>query len=368
MSRILSFLLFLSIFSAVMYGIHYFIFTNISKHIGLSDKLLNYIKWFIILSGISIVAGPILSRFLQIHFIKQYGFIWLGSASIIFSLFLAAKIFMLIFQTKHKQIVIISLVISFFIIIYSVINQASKPVVKSLEIYTKKGESGFKNLSIVQLSDMHIDNSTNINRIISIVETINSLNPDLIVITGDLIDGPVSKNNHIIAQALKNLRSKYGVYAVTGNHEYYSGIKNFFELAKNCGICVLNDKTININEQMDLTGITDHSSARAKKNNPGSYIFMNKLDKKKINILLSHRPYGFEMFMKMGIDLQLSGHTHAGQIPPMDLIVQIFYKFPYGLYRIGDSYIYTSSGTGIWGPPMRFLSDSEIVHIKIKKI
>lgn len=367
MIRILSFLLFLSIFSAVIYGIHYFIFTNISKYIGLSDKLLIYIKWFIILSGFSIVAGPILSRFLQIHFLKQYGYLWLGSVSIIFSLLLAAKIFMLILQTKHKQIVLISLVISFFIIIYSVINQAGKPVVKSLEISTKKGGSGFKNMSIVQLSDMHIDSSTNIKRIISIVETVNSLNPDLIVITGDLIDGPVSKNNNA-AQELKNLRSRYGVYAVTGNHEYYSGIKNFFELVKKSRIGILNDETVNINEYVDLTGITDHSSARAGKNNPGFFHFMKKLDKKKINILLSHRPYGFEMFIKMGIDLQLSGHTHAGQIPPMDLIVRIFYKFPYGLYRIGDSYIYTTSGTGIWGPPMRFLSDSEIVHIKIKKI
>ena len=185
MSRILSFLFFIAIFSTVMYGIHYFVYSIISKHIGLSNKMVIYIKWFFILSGLSIIVGSILSRILFIHFLKQYGYIWLGYISIAFSLFLVARILIMVFQSKPKQIVLTFLVLSFFITIYSFLNQARNPVIKNLEIYTKKGENTFKNFSIVQLSDLHIDNSTNINRITYIVETANSLNPDLIVITGD---------------------------------------------------------------------------------------------------------------------------------------------------------------------------------------
>ncbi|MEN8153766.1 MAG: metallophosphoesterase [Acidobacteriota bacterium] len=363
MNRILSFFLFLTVFSVILYGIHYFVFSNISRHLGLNHKTLNYIKWVFIGSGASIIAGSLLSRLVKIHILKQYSYIWLGAISIVFSLLLVSRILILIFKNTEKEIISVSLIISIIVIIFSLINQSAKPGIK--EILIRSNDIGH-NFSIVQLSDIHLESSYSKERLKYIVDTTNSLNPDIIVITGDLMDESLPGKNGF-TKILSELRSKKGVYCISGNHEYYTGMDYFYEFAKNTGMEIIDNKKINISEYISLTGLSDSVSARSRIYKEGSSPVVENLDKKKFNILIAHRPYGFEYFSALGVDLQLSGHTHAGQIPPMDLIVKIFYKFPYGLYRIGDSHIYTSSGTGIWGPPMRFLNNSEIVHIKIKK-
>ena len=364
MGRLITFLLFFTVFSGIMFGIHYFIFQVISKNLSLSEKVLHWMKWFFVISGFSIIAGQMLSRLLDIHFIQYYGYIWLGFISITFTVFLIATLVKIFIPSIGEAIILSAVVLSALITIYSLVNNLSGPVIREIEITTKIAVNDTGEFRIVQLSDVHIDNSKNPKVIKKLVESVNSLSPHLIVITGDLIDGHIDESNKI-NRIFNELDSTHGVFAVTGNHEYYSGIENFIEFAGRAGIKILSDEHLDINNKIALYGLEDKTSTSSRGKNWTAEV-LGEPDKNKFNILIGHRPYGIEKNGVRGIDLQMAGHTHAGQIPPMDLLVQLIYKYPHGLYRSGNSFIYTTSGTGIWGPPMRFLSRSEIVLFKIR--
>lgn len=239
-----------------------------------------------------------------------------------------------------------------------------EPVLKEIKIVTKKSTGVNRDFRIIQLSDIHIDNTTNPEALKKLVKRVNALSPDLIVLTGDLVESRINEKSEI-NYILKKLNSRHGVYAVTGNHEYYSGIDNFLAFTARTGIKVLFDEYIDIAGNISLYGMKDETSSDSGKSGWTADV-LDIVDKVRFNVLIGHRPFGIGKNGKKGIDLQMAGHTHAGQIPPMDLLVQLVYKYPYGLYKSGNSFIYTSSGTGIWGPPMRFLSRSEIVLFKIR--
>ena len=363
MGRLISFLLFFIVFSGVMFGIHYFIYQVIAKNLTLSNKTIQWIKWLFILSAISIMAGQMLSRFLNIHFIQYYGYVWLGVISITFAVFLVASLLKIIIPSGSGIIVLTALVISLLISIYSFVNNMKEPVLREVEIVTTKSIGVNGEFTILQLSDIHIDDATNPKAINKLVKRVNALSPDLIVITGDLIDGRINAKSEINL-IFKELKSSNGVYAVTGNHEYYSGIDNFLAFTKRTGIKVLFDEYIDITGNISLYGMKDDTSTSSRRSNWTADV-LDIVDKDKFNILIGHRPYGIEKNGRKGIDLQMAGHTHAGQIPPMDLLVQLVYRYPSGLYKSGNSFIYTSTGAGVWGPPMRFLSNSEIVLYRI---
>jgi uncharacterized protein len=215
------------------------------------------------------------------------------------------------------------------------------------------------------LSDLHLDFLKSDKWLKDIINKTNNINPDLIVITGDLIDNDLSKIQQF-CESLKKLKSKYGVYAVTGNHEFYVGINEFIKVAQHSNIKVLRNEKETISDSIELIGIDDNTGKRFSEIGSDLKTALKNCDLKKPIILLSHQPDIFSEAVKNGVDLQLSGHTHAGQIPPMDLIVKFYFKYPYGLYHRNLSYLYTTSGTGIWGPPMRLFSRSEIVKIILK--
>ena len=216
--------------------------------------------------------------------------------------------------------------------------------------------------SIAHLSDLHLDGLKTLKWFQSIIMRVNNLNPDLIVITGDLIDSACDGLEKF-CEPLRQLKAPYGVFAITGNHEYYVGINRFLEFAEKSNIIVLRNSSRTIANAIELIGIDDDTGKRFSLAGSDLKKAIANCDSSKPLILLSHQPKYFTEVSAMGIDIQLSGHTHAGQIPPMDLIVSLLYEYPYGLYRNDSSYIYTSCGTGTWGPPMRLFSRSEIVKI-----
>jgi predicted MPP superfamily phosphohydrolase len=221
--------------------------------------------------------------------------------------------------------------------------------------------SGF---SIVQLSDLHLHRWTRAAWFDGVVERVNALSPDLIVITGDLIEDDINRCMRFI-KALKRLRARNGVVAITGNHEFYIGIGNFQELCRRANITVLRNEMITLDQGLDILGIDDPAGGMFKESVSGLASTLAENKRTRPVVLLLHRPLHFKEAVGMGVDLQLSGHTHAGQIPPMDLIVLLSYRYPYGLYRHQSSYLYTTCGTGTWGPPMRLFSQSEIVRIAL---
>ena len=243
MGRLIQFILFFAVFSGILFGLHFYIFKMISKNLEISLKIIGYIKWLFILSGFSIVIGQVLSRFADIHFMKNYAYLWLGLVSITFSFFIIASILKMFIPSGSKIIVLSALVISILVSLYSVINNASGPEIKDIEIVTTKNIGTENEFRIVQLSDVHLDESSNMNRVQKLVDKVNSLKPDLILITGDLIDGQVHEDCEL-SGILRSMKSGYGVYAVSGNHEFYTGIDVFNKLAEISDIKILNDEKI----------------------------------------------------------------------------------------------------------------------------
>jgi predicted MPP superfamily phosphohydrolase len=251
-----------------------------------------------------------------------------------------------------------------FISLYSLVNGLRKPVVRNITVPIKKLPKELSGFSIVQLSDLHMEVYKSRSQVPYIVDTVNALKPDLIVITGDLIEGDICDNPEF-CEHLKRLKATHGVVAVTGNHEFYSGIKNFLKLANKSNIRVLRNDCFTIADSLQIIGLDDDDARRFGSKGPDLDTAINGCNLSKPIILLYHRPVNFDQAIQKGVDLQLSGHTHAGQIPPMDLLVCLYYKYPIGLFKKNGSTIYTTSGTGYWGPPMRFLSRNEIVKITL---
>jgi len=241
-------------------------------------------------------------------------------------------------------------------------------VLKEIRIPLAKLPPELDGFTLVQLSDLHIDLSKSSSWLDNLVARTNRLNPDLIVITGDLIDTDICRLDGICA-ILRKLKARYGVYAVTGNHEFYAGIPLFLKTAAAAHLTVLRNAGVSIAGAIELAGIDDaHEAERFEHISPQESLAaaFSRIDFRKPLILLSHQPDVFDLARGMGADLQLSGHTHAGQIPPMDLLVRILFEYPFGRYQRGAAFLYTTCGTGFWGPPMRLFSKSEIVKVVLK--
>jgi len=157
-----------------------------------------------------------------------------------------------------------------------------------------------------------------------------------------------------------------GVYAVTGNHEFYAGVEQSSAFMESAGIQVLRNRIVTVADSLQIIGIDDPSGFRqmGEEEPDIERVFMNYHENLP-SILLIHQPVGFEQFAGKGIDLVLSGHTHGGQLWPINYIIKLFYSHPTGLFHIGESTLYVSRGAGTWGPPMRFKAPAEIVLVRL---
>jgi len=219
---------------------------------------------------------------------------------------------------------------------------------KTIEIKTSKIKK--HNIKIMHISDLHFSIIRGKDLAFKIKKTYDKIKPDIVLFTGDLIDSYNHEINEII-DILKNINPPLGKYSVLGNHEYYYGIDKSIELHKKAGFEILRNKSIEL-EELEIIGIDEINSH--------NIIFKNS---NKYTILLKHRPYP----ENTEFDLQLSGHTHGGQIFPFTLLVSLYYKYPSGLHKISSNkLIYVHKGTGTWGP-IRIFATPEIVIIKIIK-
>lgn len=192
----------------------------------------------------------------------------------------------------------------------------------------------------------------------------NALEPDLIAITGDLVDGTVAQLQEQTAP-FKGLRAKDGVFFVTGNHEYYTGdVDEWLSWLSAAGIRPLRNERVVIRDGFELAG-TDDRTARGPGHGEDIPNALRGRDPRKPLILMAHQPKSFFQAAELGADLQLSGHTHGGQIYPFTYLVALFQPYVAGLYQRGDSQIYVSRGTGTWGPPMRLGAPAEITEIEL---
>ncbi len=227
--------------------------------------------------------------------------------------------------------------------------------------------------TIAQISDLHVGPSIGEREVKRVVELTNAMRPDAVVITGDLVDGNVADLRHA-TQHLVDLRARHGVFFITGNHEYYSGARQWLEELPRYGIRPIRNERLVLGDRdpggatFDLAGVDDWSVAPGR---DGRWPVLEKAvagrDPERSLVLLAHQPRGVDIAVRSGVELQLSGHTHGGQIFPWSLLVSAVYPYWKGLYthREGDQagHVYVTTGAGYWGPPMRLGAPAEVAKI-----
>ncbi|HSJ96755.1 MAG TPA: metallophosphoesterase [Myxococcota bacterium] len=245
----------------------------------------------------------------------------------------------------------------------------SAPELRRVEVALARWPRALDGFRIVQLSDVHLGPLLDRRFAASLAARVNALAPDLVVVTGDLVDGGVRRIGAEV-EPLGALRARHGVFFVTGNHDYYSGADDWVARMKGLGWRALRNERVAIEiggAAFDLAGVDDHHGALVE---PGGGEDLARAldgrDPERPVVLLAHDPATFRRAARRDVDLQLSGHTHGGQIWPFRWAVRLTVPWVEGLHRVGRSALYVSRGTGFWGPPMRLGAPAEITELVLR--
>ena len=243
------------------------------------------------------------------------------------------------------------------------------PRVVDVEVPLPGLPAALEGFTIAQISDVHVGPTIKRDFLHGIVDTVNSLGVDLVAITGDLVDGSVEQLA-VHVEPLCRLRARHGAWFVTGNHEYYSGATAWIAELRRLGVHVLSNEHVVLSHggaSLLLAGVTDYSADRfdpAQRSDPAAALAGAPPDLRP-RVLLAHQPRTAPAAADAGFDLQLSGHTHGGQFWPWNLFVRLQQPFTAGLDRLGALWVYTSRGSGYWGPPKRLGVPSEIARVRL---
>jgi predicted MPP superfamily phosphohydrolase len=377
--KTITFVIFFTIVIAIYGLINYYVFIRGWQAMPQNSRLkLIYLVCFLFFA-LSYIIGRLLEK-IWLSTVSDI-FVWIGSfwLAAFFYFFLIVLIldflrlinywlpfFHLITENyaSLKQITaLLSIGIIFLAIIFGYIN-ACFPRIRTLNLTIPKTAS-INMIKILVASDIHLGTIIGKKRFCKVVNKINELNPDLILLPGDIVDedlAPVIREN--LGEALLHLKSKFGMFAVTGNHEYIGGVESAVKYLKEHGVTMLRDSVIKINESIYLVGREDRSIRQFNgKHRKDLSDLMEQVDKAFPIILMDHQPFGLNEANENGFDLQLSGHTHHGQLFPLNFITNAVYEKSWGYLKKGNTHIYVSCGVGTWGPPVRIGNRPEIVNI-----
>jgi predicted MPP superfamily phosphohydrolase len=255
------------------------------------------------------------------------------------------------------------------------LNARRTAAIVKVDVPIKGLPPALQGFTLAQISDIHVGPTIKEAYLRRIVDKVNAQNADVVAITGDLVDGKVNELAAHVAP-LADLKSRHGTYFVTGNHEYYSGAHAWIDELRRLGLTVLLNQHVVIrppaaaaaqdNMPLVLAGVTDYSAGHfdpAHRSDPEQALRGAPLNA--VRVLLAHQPRSAAAAAKAGFDLQLSGHTHGGQFYPWNLFVRFQQPFTAGLHKLQNLWVYTSRGTGYWGPPKRFGAPSEITVLRL---
>lgn len=250
--------------------------------------------------------------------------------------------------------------------LYSLYQGIKVPKIKEKVIYINNWPEELNGFKIIQLTDLHVSSLLSKKWLEKVVSKTNKQNPDLTVITGDFIDGFTEVHANSITP-LSNLRAKYGIFGVTGNHDYYYGFKKWTSEFEKNGVKLLFNESVLIDGKFNLVGVPDLVAKLHNQEGPDLKKATQYANKNLPLILLDHRPLNAKSNANYNIDLQLSGHTHGGMFPVLSSVVKRKNRgFNSGHYHVGNMQLYLSNGTGIWnGFPLRIGYNSEITLLKI---
>lgn len=365
---------FLVVFLSLYSAMHVLFFIRI--RILFADR--KGVQAAVVLFLVFMVVAPILSRMLEragsegsARLLAIVGFNWTGFIFIAFCgtvLMLLADV--CIWGFNHTGIMNLPLLtgkiptltlmgLSVLLCLYGHV-ESRRIKIESVSIVTEKLPLGTDRLKIVQISDVHLGLMAGDALINKITGKIQTLQPDILVSTGDLIDGADGYSAATIDR-LKQIPARYGKFAVSGNHEFYAGLERSMEITRRAGFNVLRNEVETIDALINVAGVDDTAMNRPEK----EYLVLSAVSNGLFTLFLKHRPQVSRKSLGL-FDLQLSGHTHGGQIFPFRYAVNQQYPLPDGFVELNEnSNIYTSRGTGTWGPQMRILSPPEITVIEL---
>jgi len=377
------FILFFGIVLILYSFINYYIIRRGLDVLPTDSSLRLWLVIVVIFLAATFVAGRFLER-LSVNWFTA-SLIWIGSFWLAIMVYLLLQlalidlfrgvtslfgIFPAVFKSNLKLTkeiaAMVVLSVTFMVVLAGHINTWF-PKTRKINLKVDKSGGKLSQLHIVALSDIHLGTIIEKQHMKTIVNRVNVLNPDIILIPGDIIDEdirPVISSK--VGDRLLEFKSKYGVYAVTGNHEYIGGVHKAKKFLSEHNIRLLNDTAVLIDDSFYLAGREDLTINQFlhKKRKTLSEI-VSDIDKAKPVILLDHQPFKLEQAEHNGIDLQLSGHTHHGQLWPFNFITKMVYELSRGYKKKGTTHYYVSSGVGGWGPPIRTVNRPEIISINL---
>jgi uncharacterized protein len=370
--------LFLLIYLAIYGGAHAYLMTRTVRSFHLTAP---YPALFVLVA-LFMVLAPVLVRVLEHHGMESpargvgyLGYLWMGffflylSASLAFDL-LRALIAALGWMSHRdlwfgdQRLLTCSICVALAASLYGMLFEARNIRVEHVTLQTAKLPQSAGRVRVVQLSDVHLGLMVGRPRLKMILEQVSALAPDLLISTGDLLDGQMDGLRGLDAE-LASITPRLGKYAVLGNHEVFAGVLPSSRFTTAAGFHLLRRESAPVGEFLTVAGVDDPAARRGEKGGEGSEIMLGSLPTARYTILLKHRP-SIDAGSLGLFDLQLSGHVHQGQIFPFNLITRLVYPAKTGLSDVGSgSLLYVSRGTGTWGPPMRLLAPPEITVIDL---
>lgn len=373
--------LFLLTFFLVYGGAHLYLFAKIkgALHLSIGTNI------GLIIFMVIMVLAPIVVRISERYgyetlarFMSYTGYIWMGVLFLFFVSSLLFDLYHLLIYTgtlilrrdlSHLSVTpvyafMVPMLISLGINMYGYF-EAKNIRIEKMTIQSSKIPAAAGRIRILQMSDVHIGLIVRDERLQRIVEEIKKAEPDILVATGDLLDGQINHLEEPLA-LLRDINPRYGKFAITGNHEFFAGIDQALAFIKDAGFVVLRGEGLNVAGMINIAGVDDPTGVRFGLARPISERNMlSELAGQYFTLLLKHQPVidndAVEYF-----DLQLSGHTHGGQIFPFNFVTKCFFPLNSGYFNLSNhSRLYVSRGAGTWGPPIRFLSPPEIAVIDL---
>jgi predicted MPP superfamily phosphohydrolase len=378
-----SFLIFFSIVLILYAAINYYILKRGLQALAEAGIYRTVFLYFFLFLMASYPAGRILEQFFR-NSVTEY-------LVIIGAFYLAIMVYALLFlimidvlrlgnhlfhffpsvieKNPLKSAEIITYVISAIIIITVFVGHLNTlfPRIHTLDVSIEKPANGIEKLTAVVVSDVHLGTVIQANHLERIVNKINQINPDIVFMPGDIVDedvAPVIEQN--MAETIRKLNPRYGIYAVTGNHEYFSGVEEAVAYLEKAGIRVLQDDFVKVADAFYVIGRKDRMAERMAGGRKKLKDIMEGIDQSLPLIMMDHQPYELDQAKENGVDLQLSGHTHHGQLFPFNYITSAVYELSWGYLKKVTTHYYVSCGVGTWGPPVRTCSRPEVVQIRVK--
>jgi predicted MPP superfamily phosphohydrolase len=376
--------LFFTIFFTIYAAVNYYIFIRGWQALSSVSYLKPFYAVMFVIAALSYIAAKFLDGKVS-HFLYE-ALIWIGSFWFAFMLYFFLSVVLIDFlrllnwrlnffpqfiteyYTEVKKYLLASIVIISSIIIFIGYLNTRRIVVKSLSIEVPRKQSSLQELNAVVLSDLHLSVINDEKWLEKIIAKINELNPDVVFIPGDFVDErSETLKLEGIGGSLSKIKAKYGVFASTGNHEFINGINSTSKFITENGVNLIRDSSQLVAGSFILAA-RDDGSKNSFTGEPRKSLqeIMSSVDKNYPIILLDHTPFKLEEAEGNGIDLQLSGHTHHGQMFPLNFITKMIYENSWGYKKKSSTHYYVSCGVGTWGPPVRIGSESEIVNLKIR--